>query len=102
MSMQLLSITQGMAFSRVLQINNPGNPPTPAVNVFTALWTLSSSFWIGQNQNVIFSPTVTWWTNNLTQTGYTQGQVLLQTSAFQTVALDPAGEYYVTIYATDP
>ena len=99
--MQLLTITQGMFYSRVLQINNPGNPPTPAINVFDGTYTLSAAFWIGQNQSTIFAPTVSWWTNNLIQTGYTQGQVLFQTSAANTLALDPAGEYYATVYATD-
>jgi len=99
--MQLITITQGMVFSRVLQINNAGTPPTPAVNVFDSTYTLSAAFWIGQNQTTIFAPAVSWFTNDLTQTGYTQGQVLFQTSAAQTASLDPAGEYYATVYATD-
>lgn len=99
MSMQLLEITQGAAYSRVLQINNPGSPPSAAYGVFDATYTLSASLWLGQNQAVIFNPTVSWWTNNLTQTGYTQGQVVFQTSAANTAALDPAGEYYATVYA---
>jgi hypothetical protein len=99
--MQLLKITQGMYFSRVLQINLSGTPSVPATNVFTASYTLSAVFWQGQNQASLFSPTVSWWTNNATQTGYTQGQVLFQTLGAQTTALDPAGEYYATVYATD-
>jgi hypothetical protein len=100
--MQLLTITQGMYFSRVLQINTVGNPPTPATGVFTASYTLSASVWIGQNQTALFAPTVSWWTNDNTQTGYTQGQVLFVCNGTNTVALDPAGEYYATVYATDP
>lgn len=97
--MRLLEITQGTKFSRVMQINNPGSPPTPATGVFDDTYTLSAKFWLGQNQASLFSPTVSWWTNNLIQTGYTQGQVLFQTSAAQTTTLDPAGEYYATVYA---
>ncbi len=103
--MQLITITQGMVFSRVLQVNSPGTPPTPATGIFNATYTLSATFWLGQNQAAIFSPVVSWFTgpptNPLSQTGYDQGQVLFQTTAAQTVALDPAGEYFATVYATD-
>src|SRR5208282_1561684 len=102
--MQLLTITQGMSYSQVLQANNNSNPPTPAINVFTATDTLSAAVWLGQNQVTLSAPGVSWFTGPpsapLSQNGYSQGQVLFQTAS-QTTALDPAGEYYATIYSTD-
>src|SRR4051812_2280944 len=101
--MLILDPIQGTQFATVLQIFNRGTPPTPAVNVFDSTYILSAVIWEGQNQTVLFAPTVSWYqgTTQNPQTGYDQGQVLTQFAGAQTTGLDPAGKYFLQVYVTD-
>jgi hypothetical protein len=99
MSLPILYPFIGQQYNRpILQIINWDG--TAAANIYTSGTVLSATFWEGQSQASLFSPTVTWYTAGSTQTGYGQGQFTYQLSGAQTVGLDPAGEYYTLISQT--
>ncbi len=98
MSMSLITAYQGLQSDRVLQIVNLDG--TAAANVFTSGSVLSADVWEGQNQQSIFSPSVSWYTAGSTQTGYDQGQVALSIVGISTAMLNPAGEYYLLVSET--
>lgn len=92
---------QGMECDRVLQANNLNE--TPSINTYTADSVLQCVVWEGQNQAVLFTPDVEWWTGppeGPVQTGYDQGQVALSIIGGFTGPLNPAGEYYGLISET--
>ena len=52
------------------------------------------------NQTAVFQPTVGWYTANSTQTGYTQGQVLVSPTAAQSATLEQNGTYSLEVWWT--
>jgi hypothetical protein len=82
-----------------LQINQqtaPGATPIPAV--FPEGTTLSASVSEGNEQAVIFNPTVAW---NNGGTGWATGQFQVSFPAADTVELNPDGEYHFLLSVTD-
>jgi len=99
MAMQELYAYQGFTKNyQALQINN--NDGLPATGIYTSGSTLSATVGEGQNQASLFSPTVSWYTANSTQTGYGQGQFSISFAGSATTSLNPAGEYYVYVSQT--
>lgn len=103
MSMQTLYPFQGQQYTRpCLQIVNLDG--TNATGIYTSGSVLSATFWEGQNQISLFSPTVAWCLINpitqASQTGYMQGQFSWAVSGAQMLTLNPAGEYYTLISQT--
>ncbi len=96
MALPVLTAYQGLQKDyQALQIAN--NNGTPATNVFTAGSILSAQVWEGQNQAVLFTPNVSWYTAGSTQTGYDQGQFTMLLQGAGTATLNPAGEYYILV-----
>jgi len=50
-----------------------------------------------RSATALFSPAVTWYTANSTQTGYDQGQVLVSYTIAQSAQLVPTGSYTLVV-----
>lgn len=93
--MTQLKIVWGSSRDYPLQAINEGGVSFPS---FSANDVLTAYVYQGQNLVPLFNPTVTWFTNNGTQTGFGQGQVLVSIANAQAATLDEGGTYSLQVW----
>jgi hypothetical protein len=60
--------------------------------------TLTAGVYQSRQSSALFTPTVTWYTANSTQTGYTQGQVVVSWTDAQGALLIPTISYTLVVF----
>jgi hypothetical protein len=95
--MDQLRIVQGAYADYPIQSWNRGKVTQPA---YASGDTLAAYVYQGQSDTVLFAPSVTWYTAGSTQTGYTQGQVLVSITGAQSALLEQNGTYTLQVWWT--
>lgn len=96
-----LEVTRGADRDWVLQCWNEGSISNP---VFLADDAISALVTAGIGQPALFEPVVSWWTspdpitNQPTQTGYDQAQVVLSVLGVDSATLSPDAEYTLEVW----
>jgi hypothetical protein len=95
--MQTIKIPLGSKTDLPIQTTNRGGKSNPAYQPSDSFTAQLSR---GQGQAVLFNPTVAFYTDGGTQTGYDQGQVLVALAAAQMATLEAGGTYLLEVWWT--